>query len=67
MAVTTILLPSALRFTSTDSEVGKSELELSRFEALFMLVIYVLYLVFQMFTHRQFYEEINTYDQIGEV
>lgn len=63
MAVGSILLPSTLAATHTQScdegesgECNSSELALSRFESLFMLGAYTLYLVFQLFTHRHLYE-----------
>ncbi|GMH34140.1 hypothetical protein BSKO_01974 [Bryopsis sp. KO-2023] len=64
MAVGSILLPSTLAATHTQSceeedghSCNSSELALSRFESLFMLGAYTLYLVFQLFTHRHLYEQ----------
>lgn len=63
MAVAAILLPSTLKATGTEDSTnpesyGKSsELNLSRFESLFMLGAYGLYLVFQLCTHRHLFED----------
>lgn len=60
MAVGSILLPSTLAATHTqscgDDRCHSSELALSRFESLFLLGAYTLFLVFQLFTHRHLYE-----------
>lgn len=63
MSVTAILLPSTLKAThtgheSTEEFYGKSsELNLSRFESVFLLAAYGLYLMFQLCTHRHLYED----------
>lgn len=63
MSVIAILLPSTLKATGTGNETtdkfyGKSsELNLSRFESVFLLAAYGLYLMFQLCTHRHLYED----------
>lgn len=65
MATVSILLPSTLAATRTQScqdtqahmDCKGSELALSRFESLFLLGVYTLYLVFQLITHKYLYEE----------
>lgn len=68
MAVSAILLPSTLKASGTekretDADYGRSsELNLSRFESVFLLACYGFYLVFQLCTHRHLYEDE---DEIG--
>ena len=59
MAVASILLPSTLSETGTEETKGRSELNLSRFESVALLILYALYLIFQLVTHRHLYEEQN--------
>ena len=59
MAVASILLPSTLSETGTAETKGTSELNLSRFESVALLILYALYLIFQLVTHRHLYEEQN--------
>lgn len=69
MATGSILLPSTLAATGTQSCGNKnckgSELALSRFESLFLLGVYTLYLVFQLITHRYLYEGDQEGDREG--
>eukprot|EP00798_Chlamydomonas_sp_ICE-L_P032705 gene32705-17136_t len=52
LAVVAVLLPSLLSETHTLTQGNESELMLSRFESVLLLACYVLFLVFQLFTHR---------------
>lgn len=56
VATVAIALPSLLSETHTEVTSARSELVLSRFESVFMLLCYGLYLVFQLVTHRHLYE-----------
>ena len=53
LAVVAIVLPSLLSETHTEVKGNKSELALSRFESVLLLICYGLYLIFQLYTHRQ--------------
>eukprot|EP01025_Chloroclados_australasicus_P059308 TRINITY_DN7493_c0_g2_i1.p1 TRINITY_DN7493_c0_g2~~TRINITY_DN7493_c0_g2_i1.p1 ORF type:complete len:578 (-),score=85.43 TRINITY_DN7493_c0_g2_i1:630-2279(-) len=58
MAVASILLPSALTATKSGTGAqGSSSLFLSRFEAVFLLCCYCLFLVFQLRTHKHLFED----------
>ncbi|KAJ9517492.1 hypothetical protein QJQ45_025021 [Haematococcus lacustris] len=53
-----VILPSLLSETKTEAKEGNtSELALSRFESIFLLLCYACYLLFQLVTHRFLYEE----------
>lgn len=50
-----VVLPSLLSATALEEEKDqafKNELSLSRFEAVFLLLLYGCYLLFQLYTHR---------------
>lgn len=53
-AVVTVMLPTLISSTAGDDRESdmRSELALSRFESVLMLVCYGLFLVFQLVTHR---------------
>lgn len=57
MAVGSILLPSTLSETGTEESKGTSELNLSRFMSVVLLILYALYLIFQLVTHKHLYEQ----------
>ncbi|MEW5306854.1 MAG: hypothetical protein WDW36_009292 [Sanguina aurantia] len=59
LSVVAVLLPSLLAETHTEVASHTSELALSRFESLFLIACYGLYLVFQLCTHRHLYEEMD--------
>ena len=60
MAVMGLLFPAALHATGTELQMGKSELALSRFSSIVMLVAYTAYLYFQLKSHRTLYDqEVN--------
>ena len=48
MAVMALLLPAVLHFTNTEARSGESELALSRFSSVVMLVAYAGYIFFQL-------------------
>lgn len=52
LAVITILMPSLLSETHTEAKGTSSELTLSRIESICMLLCYILFLFFQLYTHR---------------
>lgn len=56
MAVMGLLFPAVLHATGTELQMGKSELALSRFSSIIMLVAYIAYLYFQLKTHRELYD-----------
>lgn len=59
MAVASIILPSALKFTNTEKQKGHSELNLSRFESILLLGLYASFLIFQLITHKHLYTEAH--------
>lgn len=65
MAVASILLPSTLSETGTEENKDASELHLSRFESIMMLILYALYLIFQLVTHKHLYEQAPEADLEG--
>ncbi len=52
LGVVAVLLPSLLSETKSEAHENASELWLSRFESIFLLLVYLVYLVFQLVTHR---------------
>ncbi|XP_027122612.1 vacuolar cation/proton exchanger 3-like [Coffea arabica] len=60
MAVMGLLFPAVLHFTHTELHSGKSELALSRFSSCIMLVAYASYLFFQLRSHRNLYDIIDS-------
>lgn len=52
LSVVAVLLPSLLAETHTEVASHTSELSLSRFESVFLIGCYGVYLVFQLCTHR---------------
>lgn len=56
MAVMGLLFPAVLHATGTELQTGKSELVLSRFSSIVMLVAYLAYLYFQLKSHRELYD-----------
>lgn len=56
MAVMGLLFPAVLHATGTELQIGKSELVLSRFSSIVMLVAYIAYLYFQLKSHRELYD-----------
>ncbi|KAG0613692.1 hypothetical protein M758_6G122400 [Ceratodon purpureus] len=56
MAVMGLLFPAVLHATGTELQIGKSELVLSRFSSVVMLVAYLAYLYFQLKSHRDLYD-----------
>lgn len=57
MAVMGLLFPAALHATGTELQMGESELALSRFSSIVMLVAYTAYLYFQLKSHRTLYDQ----------
>lgn len=57
MAVMGLLFPAVLHSTHTELKPGHSELMLSRFSSVVMLVAYGLYLFFQLKSHKEFYAD----------
>ncbi|PKA62544.1 Vacuolar cation/proton exchanger 2 [Apostasia shenzhenica] len=57
MAVMGLLFPAVLHFTRTELHFGKSELALSRFSSCIMLAAYASYLVFQLKSRKNYYED----------
>ena len=51
LATITVVLPSLLSETKTEVATSTSELILSRFESVWLLACYLLYLFFQLVTH----------------
>ncbi|KAM7483961.1 hypothetical protein LguiB_008544 [Lonicera macranthoides] len=70
MAVMGIMFPAVLHFTHTEVHFGKSELSLSRFSSVVMLVAYASYLFFQLKSQPNLYsvidEEIETNGEDSE-
>jgi Ca2+:H+ antiporter len=56
MAVMGLLFPATLHATKTEMNSGVSELILSRFSSIVMLVAYTAYLFFQLISHRELYD-----------
>ncbi|KAH8974491.1 hypothetical protein BDL97_01G104600 [Sphagnum fallax] len=56
MAVMCLLFPATLHATKTEMNSGVSELILSRFSSIVMLVAYTAYLYFQLRSHRELYD-----------
>lgn len=56
MAVMGLLFPVVLHATGTELQMGKSELVLSRFSSIVMLVAYIAYLYFQLKSHKELYD-----------
>jgi calcium/proton exchanger cax len=56
MAVMGLLFPATLHATKTEMYSGESELILSRFSSIVMLVAYTAYLYFQLRSHRELYD-----------
>ncbi|CAM6045102.1 unnamed protein product [Sphagnum compactum] len=56
MAVMGLLFPATLHATKTEMHSGVSELILSRFSSIVMLVAYTAYLYFQLRSHRELYD-----------
>ncbi|CAK9192132.1 unnamed protein product [Sphagnum troendelagicum] len=56
MAVMGLLFPATLHATKTEMNSGVSELILSRFSSIVMLVAYTAYLYFQLRSHRELYD-----------
>ena len=52
-----LLLPTMLDATITEEVKGKSVLLVSRISSLFMLCLYVFFLIFQLRTHQELYED----------
>uniref|UniRef100_A0A7I4A1K2 Vacuolar cation/proton exchanger n=1 Tax=Physcomitrium patens TaxID=3218 RepID=A0A7I4A1K2_PHYPA len=63
MAVMGLLFPAVLHATGTELQMGKSELALSRFSSIIMLVAYIAYLYFQLKTHRELYDSEEDSDE----
>lgn len=71
LGVVAVVLPSLLGTTDTGGDVTveaaqdalSAELALSRFESIFLLAAYLLYLVFQLYTHRHLYEEAENSEE----
>lgn len=59
MAVMGIMFPAVLHFTHTEVHFGKSELSLSRFSSVVMLVAYASYLFFQLKSQPNLYSAID--------
>ncbi|KAL3511543.1 hypothetical protein ACH5RR_024260 [Cinchona calisaya] len=60
MAVMGLLFPAVLHFTHTELHCGKSVLALSRFSSCIMLVAYASYIFFQLRSHRNLYDTIDS-------
>ncbi|KAI3941046.1 hypothetical protein MKW92_045322 [Papaver armeniacum] len=56
MAVMGIMFPAVLHFTHTEIHFGKSELALSRFSSVIMLIAYASYLFFQLKSQDNLYK-----------
>ncbi len=56
MAVMGLLFPAALHATKTEMHTGTSELVLSRFSSIVMLIAYTAYLYFQLKSHKDLYD-----------
>lgn len=65
MAVMGLLFPAALHATGTELQIGKSELVLSRFSSIVMLVAYTAYLYFQLKSHRDLYDSEEVKNHLG--
>lgn len=50
--VVSVMLPTLISSTAVEVKDFRAELALSRFESVLMLVVYGLFLVFQLVTHR---------------
>ncbi|KAK3000047.1 hypothetical protein RJ639_023829, partial [Escallonia herrerae] len=62
------LLPLMFRYVGkTDAQTAKETLQLSRASSIIMLIGYFAYLVFQLWTHRQFFEAQEAEDDKDEV
>ncbi|XP_024368652.1 vacuolar cation/proton exchanger 3 [Physcomitrium patens] len=67
MAVMGLLFPAVLHATGTELQIGKSELVLSRFSSIIMLVAYIAYLYFQLKSHKELYDsEEDAVDNDGD-
>ncbi|XP_073034050.1 vacuolar cation/proton exchanger 3-like isoform X2 [Primulina eburnea] len=61
------LLPLMLKLSGTPTElVAAGELQLSRASCVVMLIGYIVYLLFQLWTHRQLFEDGEGEDDDGE-
>ncbi|XP_024375437.1 vacuolar cation/proton exchanger 3 isoform X2 [Physcomitrium patens] len=66
MAVMGLLFPAVLHATGTELQIGKSELVLSRFSSIVMLVAYISYLYFQLKSHRLLYDSEDAVENDGD-
>ncbi|GJP55254.1 hypothetical protein CLOM_g14223, partial [Closterium sp. NIES-68] len=57
LAMSGLLFPNLLHATGTELHENVSQLGLSRFAAVLMLLAYFAYIYFQLVTHREFFEE----------
>ena len=57
MAVMGLLFPAALNATHTELHKGTSELVLSRFSSIVMLMAYTAYLYFHLKSHKDLYDD----------
>lgn len=57
LSAVAIVLPSLLASTHTELVAQSAEIHLSRFEAIFMFAIYVMFLFFQLKTHKHLYDD----------
>ena len=57
LAVMGVTLPNALHATHTELHGTVSELALSRFSAILLLIMYVVFLYFQLVSHTDFFED----------
>lgn len=63
LAVAACSLPTTLRLTGTELHGDNSLLDLSRFSAGLMLLMYVAFIIFQLVTHVDLYKEEETDDE----
>jgi len=66
LAVGGMSLPAALHATHTELAGTVSELSLSRFSACLLLLMYILFLYFQLVSHKEYFEEEEDDDDDDE-
>ena len=63
LGIFTLTLPAVLHSTHTELKDTASELALSRFSSFCLLIMYGAFLVFQLFTHSELYDEEEDDDE----
>ena len=59
LGVMAMLLPAVLRSTHSEIHGSSSDVGLSRFSSIILLSMYLAFLYFQLFTHRELFEDSN--------